>query len=340
MSELPARLRRRLGSAAASYLHAARRQDILRSLTARAASWGAFLARRAGVLVVGLTARTRLQPVHRNCSLDPRRRFVARAVTGSIGTRDWLDGHRTAIVVIAGFVFYAACLYIADVDPGRLWKGWPRLVNWASRAWPPDFSDLGIITWRAAETVAMATVGTSFGAVIAAPLCVIAARNTAPWPWGYHGARAILDVLRSIDAFVFALVFVAAVGLGPFAGVLGIALHTAGSMAKLWSEAIEATEPGPVEAATMSGASHLKVVIHALLPDVMPALLSILLYMWEFNVRASTALGIVGAGGIGQELKNSVDLLAFDRLIVILLVVFFMVMAIDRASRWLRRKLI
>ena len=247
---------------------------------------------------------------------------------------------RAALACITGAVFYVACLYISEVDLARLWSGLPRLGRWISRGWPPDFSDFGIVLQRAAETVAMATVGTSFGALIAAPLCVLGASNTAPSTWGYHSARAILSVLRGIDSFVFALILVAAVGLGPFAGVLGIALHTAGSLAKLWSETIEAAEPGPVEAATMSGAGRLKVVVHALLPDVMPGLVSTTLYMWEFNVRASTALGIVGAGGIGQELKNSVDLLAFDRLFAVLLVVLAMVMAIDRLSRWLRQQLI
>jgi phosphonate transport system permease protein len=138
----------------------------------------------------------------------------------------------------------------------------------------------------------------------------------------------------------FALIFVAAVGLGPFAGVLGIAAHVAGSIAKLWSEAIEAVEPGPIEAATMSGAGPLKVIIHALLPDVLPALASILLYMWEFNVRTSIVLGVVGAGGIGQELKNSVDLLAFDRVFAIVLIILAMVTMIDTMSSYLRRKLI
>ena len=253
--------------------------------------------------------------------------------------RRWL-GYRFPATILAGIGFYIACLYVAEVNVAKLWSGLPRLAHWAVRAWPPAFSEFDIVLWRAAETVAMATVGTSFGAAIAIPLCLIGARNTSPSIWGYHAARSVLNVLRGIDAFVFALIFVAAVGLGPFAGVLGIALHTAGSIAKLWSEAIEDVAPGPVEAATMSGADNLKVVTYALLPDVMPSLASTLLYMWEFNVRASTALGIVGAGGIGQELKNSVDLLAFDRTFTILLVVLAMVMAIDRLSAGLRRRLI
>lgn len=242
--------------------------------------------------------------------------------------------------ILAGAVFYAACLHFAEINPAKLIAGLPRLATWAMRAWPPDFSELQTLLERAAETVAMATVGISFGALIAVPFCLLAARNITPSIWLYHPARWVLNALRGIDSFVFALIFVAAVGLGPFAGVMGIALHAAGSIAKLWSEAIESVEQGPLEAATMSGASRLKIVVFALLPDVMPSLASILLYMWEFNVRASTVLGIVGAGGIGQELKNSIDLLIFDRVFAIILIILVMVTAIDLLSGWLRRKLI
>ena len=139
---------------------------------------------------------------------------------------------------------------------------------------------------------------------------------------------------------IFALLFVAAVGLGPFAGVLGIGLHSAGTIAKLWSEAIEAVEPGPLEAAALTGANRLKVISYALLPDILPNLTSITLYVWEFNVRSSTVLGVVGAGGIGQELKNSVDLLDFARLFTIILIILAMVTAIDQFSAWLRRRLV
>ena len=250
--------------------------------------------------------------------------------------------HRLAFAgwLLAGVAFYAACLHVADISLAKLWQGLPRLAGWAVRAWPPDFSELPTLAYRAAETVAMATVGISFGAALAAPVCLLAASNTTPAPWLYYPARWLLNALRGIDSFVFALIFVAAVGLGPFAGVLGIAVHSAGSIAKLWSEAIETAEAGPLEAATMSGANRLKVFVYALLPDVMPQLASILLYLWEFNVRSSTVLGIVGAGGIGQELKNSMDLLQFDRLFAILLIILAMVTAIDTLSAWLRRRLL
>jgi len=246
---------------------------------------------------------------------------------------------KLALIVLTGLAFYAACLHVSEVSLGRLIEGMPRLLTWLGRSWPPDFSEIRILSVRAAETVAMATVGVTFGAILAAPICILAARNTTPSLWLYHPARFVLNALRGIDAFVFALILVAAVGLGPFAGVLGIALHTAGSIAKLWAEAIETAEQGPIDAAAMSGAGRLKVFVYALLPDVMPQLASILLYLWEFNVRASTVLGIVGAGGIGQELKNSVDLLLSDRVLAILLMILVMVTVIDGLSAWARRRL-
>ncbi len=247
---------------------------------------------------------------------------------------------RFAALIGVGAAFYIICLRVAEVSFSKLWDGLPRLAGWAARAWPPDFSEIGILSFRAAETVAMGTVGTSFGAFLAIPLCILAARNITPSAWLSVPARGVLNALRGIDSFVFALIFVAAVGLGPFAGVLGVALHAAGSIGKLWSESIETAQPGPIEAATMTGAGRLKVIRYALVPDVLPSLSSITLYMWEWSVRASTVLGIVGAGGIGQELKNSVDLLQFDRVFTILLLILAMVTAIDAVSAWLRRRLV
>lgn len=250
-----------------------------------------------------------------------------------------LSGLRFSLLLLGGALFYGACLWISDVDPQRLVEGIPRLVTWAARAWPPDLSELDVFLVRAAETVGMATIGTTLGGVLAAPVCFLAARTITPNPLVYYPVRWFLNIFRGIDSFIFALVFVAAVGLGPFAGVLGIAFHSAGSIGKLWAEAIEAVDKGPVEAAQSTGATRLKIVGLVILPDVTPSLVSILLYLWEFNVRASTVLGIVGAGGIGQELKNSVDLLDFPRLLTILLIILAMVTVIDQLSAWLRKRL-
>lgn len=264
---------------------------------------------------------------------------MRKATIGAVEPRRIVERLKFASLLIVGVAFYVACLRAAEVDFGKLWAGIPRLANWAARAWPPDLSEVGTLLIRAGETVAMGTVGTSFGALLAIPLCLLAARNLSPAWWAYAAARAALNGLRGIDSFIFALIFVAAVGLGPFAGVLGLAAHVAGSIAKLWSETLETVEPGPIEAVTMSGASRLRIIRFAVLPDAAPGLTSIALYMWEFSVRASTILGVVGAGGIGQELKNSVDLLQFDRVFTIIVIILVMVTAIDATSAWLRRRI-
>jgi phosphonate transport system permease protein len=256
--------------------------------------------------------------------------------------RSWIAVAPVRFVVTLSLLIlvYGFSLYFVDFDVGRLWGGLPRLAHWAAKAWPPDLRELDILGERAMETVAMAIIGTTIGIVIAVPCCILAAQNITPSALLYTPVRWFLNILRGIDSFVFALLFVAAVGLGPFAGVLGVGLHSAGSIAKLWSEAIEAVEPGPLEAAALTGANRLKVIRYALLPDVLPNLTSIVLYVWEFNVRASTVLGLVGAGGIGQELKNSVDLLDFSRLFTIILIILAMVTLIDQFSAWLRRRLV
>ena len=242
------------------------------------------------------------------------------------------------VVVVAGF--YSVCWHLAQVDPGKLVSGLPKMLSWAAKSWPPATDDLPILLLRAAETVAMAALGTTIAALLAVPLCVLAAKNVTPGTWLYYPTRWFLNALRGIDSFVFALLFVAAVGLGPFAGVLGIALHTWGSTAKLWAEAIESLPPGPLEAAAATGASRVKVLSMALLPDAAPTMVSVALFWWEFNVRASTVLGVVGAGGIGQELKNSMDLLDFPRLFTVIAIILAMVTLIDHGSQRLRRALL
>ena len=131
---------------------------------------------------------------------------------------------RFAAALLVFAAFYAACLHYAEIDLGRLWIGLPKLVHWTARAWPPDLGELDLLLFRAAQTVAMATIGTSLAVLIAAPLCLLAARNVTPQGFAYYPVRWLLDLLRGVDSFVFALLFVAAVGLGPFAGVIGIGL--------------------------------------------------------------------------------------------------------------------
>ncbi|QJE74274.1 phosphonate ABC transporter, permease protein PhnE [Aerophototrophica crusticola] len=251
--------------------------------------------------------------------------------------RPWPATAWASVALLLALV--AACLWVVDASLSRLWAGLPRLGMWLGRAWPPDFSDFPTLMLRAGETLAIGTLGTGFACILALPLALLAARPLTPSPLVRQPVRAFLDALRGVDGFIFALVFVAAVGLGPFAGMLGVLLHSAGSIAKLWSEDLESADPGPLEALGQAGAGRARVALFALLPDRLPSLASIALYVWEFNVRASTVLGVVGAGGLGQELKSAIDLLAFDRVFAILLVILALVTAIDRLGALIRRRL-
>jgi len=241
---------------------------------------------------------------------------------------------------IALLVFYAVCWQVANVDLGKLATGLPKLGHWIASAWPPAIGELPIFLHRTAETVAMAALGTTGAVLLALPMAVLAARNITPWPRLVGPVRVVLNALRGIDSFVFALLFVAAVGLGPFAGVLGIMLHTWGSAAKNFADHIENINLEPYEAVRSTGAGRFSAITYAVLPDVLPVMLSMALFWFEFNVRASTVLGVVGAGGIGLELKNSMDLLDFPRLFTIIVLIVVVVTAIDKFSGWLRRRLV
>jgi phosphonate transport system permease protein len=235
--------------------------------------------------------------------------------------------------------FYVSCWRLAQVDVLKLVSGMPRLAHWLAEAWPPKLDDLPLILQRTAETIAMAALGTTLATVLALPTAVLASRNITPMPLLYYPVRWFLNMLRGIDSFVFALLFVAAVGLGPFAGMLGVGLHTWGSAAKLIADQIETLHLAPLQAVETTGASRVTAIAYALLPDIAPIVLSTTLFWWEFNVRASTVLGVVGAGGIGQELKNSMDLLDFQRLFTIFAVILIVVTVLDLVSSWLRAKL-
>jgi phosphonate transport system permease protein len=244
------------------------------------------------------------------------------------------------LILLAVLVFYVVCWRLAEVDLPRLFSGLPKLGVWLVQAWPPKLAEMPLFLQRMAETIAMAAIGTTAATLLAVPMAVLASRNITPFPRLYVPARWFLNGLRGIDSFVFALLFVAAVGLGPFAGVIGIALHTWGSAAKFFADHIESAPMGPLEAVSTTGAGRYSAILYALLPDVLPVLLSTTLFWWEFNVRASTVLGVVGAGGIGLELKNSMDLLDFSRLFTIIALILVVVTLLDQFSSWLRKRLI
>lgn len=209
----------------------------------------------------------------------------------------------------------------------------------------PYLSDtVGLVVERIIETIFLALMGTTFAVIISIPLSFLAARNLMA-----HGvigttvyviARTVLNVLRSIEVLIMAVIFVAAVGIGPFAGVLALTLHSIASLGKLYSEAIEAIDPGPIEAITATGANRLQVITYAVVPQFIPQFLSFTLYRWDINVRMSTVIGFVGGGGIGFLLIQYISLLQWNQAGTALLAIAIVVIAIDYASSRLRAAVI
>ena len=241
-----------------------------------------------------------------------------------------------------GFVTLVALAWAAwdtGADPMRLVRGLPWLFDFLRRMLPPDLRVLPAALAGAVTTVEIALLGTALAAVLALPLGFLSARNVAAPPL-FHSARAALNFLRSVDTLVYALIFVAAVGLGPFPGVLAVIAYTTTSLAKLYSEAIEGIERGPVDAITATGATRLQILRFGVLPQVLPLFLSYVLYRLETNIRAATVLGFVGAGGIGFYLQTYLRMIDYPAASTVLLVTVLMVMAVDLVSSRLRDRLI
>ena len=224
-------------------------------------------------------------------------------------------------------------------DPVRLARGMPWILDFLRRMLPPDLRVLPAAVAGAVTTVEIALLGTAVAAALALPLGFVSARNVAP-PALFYPARTVLNLFRSVDTLVYALIFVAAVGLGPFPGVLAVVAYTTTSLAKLYSEAIEGIEPGPVDAITATGATRLQILRFGVLPQVLPLFLSYILYRLESNIRAATVLGFVGAGGIGFYLQTYLRMIDYAAASTALLVTIAMVVAVDTLSSRLRARLV
>src|SRR2546426_230975 len=247
-------------------------------------------------------------------------------------------GMRRAAVFV-GAVVFAWLVWDTGADPVRLVQGLPWILDFARRTIPPDPRVLPAALAGALTTVEIALLGTAVAAALALPLGFLSARNVAPGAV-FYPARAVLNFFRSVDTLVYALVFVAAVGLGPFPGVLAVVAYTTTSLAKLYSEAIEGIEPGPVDAIRATGATRLQLLRYGVLPQVLPLFLSYVLYRLETNIRAATVLGFVGAGGIGFYLQTYLRMIDYPAASTVLLVTVAMVMVVDAISSRLRDRLV
>jgi phosphonate transport system permease protein len=241
--------------------------------------------------------------------------------------------------LVLGLLVLGAIAWHTGADPVRLARGLPWMWDFVRRMVPPDLAVLPSALRGAVGTIEIALLGTVLAAALAVPLGFLSARNVAP-PAVYYAVRAALNFFRSIDTLVYALLFVAAVGLGPFPGMLAVLAYTTTSLAKLYSETIEGIDHGPVDAITTTGATRLQVLRFGVLPQVLPLFLSYVLYRFESNVRAATVLGFVGAGGIGLYLQTYLRMIDYPAASTVLLVTVLMVMAVDFASARIRARLV
>ena len=249
------------------------------------------------------------------------------------------SGRQARLVAIVAAVCVAALAITGFFDATRFIEGAPAIAQLASEMVPPDFG-----RWRAwlrplLDTLAMSVAGTALAVVVSLPLALLAAPNTSPNAFVYRIARILLAGMRSVPEIILGILFVAAVGFGALPGVLALALHSVGMVAKFYAESIEHADPRPLEAASAAGASRFQVITHAVLPQVLPQLADITIYRWEYHFRASAVLGIVGAGGIGFELMAALRLIKYDEVAAILLTILACVVVVDGIGAWLRRNL-
>jgi len=225
-------------------------------------------------------------------------------------------------------------------SPLELWRGLPALADLLGRMLPPDFTIVPELVDPILETIRMAVVGTVLASIIALPFGVMAAANVTPHPTVRRLVRPVLNALRTIPELIFALLFVAAVGLGPVAGILAILLGNLGFLGKVYSEALESVDPRPVDAVTGLGTTRGQAAWYAVIPQALPIMTSFVLYLLEINFRAATILGVVGAGGIGFELQAAIRLFQYQNMMMIILLIGVCVTLIDLLSSSVRRRLL
>jgi phosphonate transport system permease protein len=220
-----------------------------------------------------------------------------------------------------------------------LFTDWRNMAEFGAGFMRPSFHNWDIYLWQMVETVQIAAWGTALAVLFGIPFAILASANVSRQSV-VQPVRRVMDAFRAINEIVFALLFVVAVGLGPAAGVLALAVHNTGIVAKLFSEAVEAIDPRPVEGIRATGASRLQEVIFGVVPQVMPLWSSFTLYRFETNVRSATVLGIVGAGGIGQSLYENIRGFQYSETAAIVIIVVLTVMLIDLVSARLRTVLV
>ncbi|MCK1512310.1 phosphonate ABC transporter, permease protein PhnE [Bradyrhizobium sp. 190] len=269
--------------------------------------------------------------------LPPPERERLRAQYPDVFARPASARLATPAMILAAAAIFAFGLVDLDFSPARLLAGFHQLGWITMMMIPPDpGSSLPAYLVALGETLSIALLGTTIGALVALPVSLLAARNIVPSGIFRFPVRRFLDSIRGVDTLIWALVWINVVGLGPFAGVLAIAVADFGAFGKLFSEAIEAADKKQVEGIRASGGNALHEIRFGLMPQVLPVIAGQVLYFIESNTRSATIIGIVGAGGIGLQLAEQIRVLEWQKVSFLILMILVAVAAIDWISGKLR----
>lgn len=275
---------------------------------------------------------------------------------------------RALLTVLFLIAFFAWGIEGTRARPAELMAGIPNILDFIRRLFPPvldtvqlplalpainvlgleipaiGFPEITLpyptVMTAIIETVQMAIIGTAGAIILALPFGLLAARNTSPHPWVYQTTRMILNANRALPEIVYALIFVAAVGLGPFGGVLALAIGSMGSMGKLYAESIESIDPQQVLALRATGANRILTFLYSVMPQALPVIASYSLLLFESNVRSASILGLVGAGGVGFIISKYLALFQYQKLMGAMILLIITVTIIDRISDYLRKRII
>jgi phosphonate transport system permease protein len=264
-------------------------------------------------------------------------------VTATLAEASTRRSRRAARAALWGAPLVAALWFAAaqiGMNPAAVIRGIPFMWDFLTRLFPPDLSYLPLLWGAIVESIQIAVWGTVLAIVFSVPAALLGARNTTPHVAVFHATRVFLNALRAINELVFALIFVSAVGLGPFAGVLAIAMHATGMLAKFTAEEIEGVERGQVEALQATGAGRLQVILFGIVPQVVPAFVSYAIYRFDVSIRSATVLGLVGAGGLGFSLFKTMKLFKYHETATCILVIFLLVLVSDFVCAKLRARVL
>ncbi|MBI4529777.1 MAG: phosphonate ABC transporter, permease protein PhnE [Deltaproteobacteria bacterium] len=249
----------------------------------------------------------------------------------------------------------------SEIHLGQLFsrEGGGQILAYIKKLFPPDFSPMVLqeALKGTVETFAISFMGTLLAVGIALSIVFFASRNLiysgllyemeAKEQWRqtlrllpYLSARGVLNLLRTVPEMVWALIFVFLVGLGPFAGVLALGVHTGGVLGKLFGEVLEDVDPQPIESLQSTGARRFQILFYGILPQVLPQFVSYTLYRWEVNIRVAAVLGFVGAGGLGQRIHIAISLFMENQLLTLIIAIYILVTLVDYLSAYLRRRVI